>query len=60
MVSKKVDYTVLFFMYIYMITSMSMWIFYNNHQKDKISYVLLDPVSAYVYISDLIIELQVG
>ena len=29
---------------------------YTNHQKDKIAYVPLDPVSDYVYIADLILD----
>ena len=29
---------------------------YCNHQKYKISYVPLDPVADYVYISDLILD----
>ena len=35
-------------------------IHYTNHQKYNIAYVPLDPVSDYVYIADLIIELCVG
>ena len=31
-----------------------------NHQKDKISYVPLDPVADYVYLSDLNTRLRVG
>ena len=33
---------------------------YTNHQKDKIAYVPLDPVSDYVYIADLNNRLRVG
>ena len=32
----------------------------NNRQKDKISYVTLDPVTDYVYIVDLNTRLRVG
>ena len=28
----------------------------NNQQKDKISYVPLDPVAGYLYIADLILD----
>ena len=31
-----------------------------NQQKDKIAYVILDPVPDYKYISDLIPEIRVG
>ena len=34
--------------------------FVNNHQKDKITYVPIDPVADYVYIEYLILELCVG
>ena len=33
---------------------------YINHQKDKISYILLDPVANHVYIEDLSNRLCVG
>ena len=33
---------------------------YDNHQKDKIAYVPLDPISDYVYIADLNTRLHDG
>ena len=32
----------------------------NNHQKEKIAYALLDPVTDYVYTGDLNTRLRVG
>ena len=34
-------------------------LFILNHKNDKIAYVPLEPVSNYVYIADLILELHV-
>ena len=36
---------------------MTRWLFTDKHQKEKIAYVPLNPVSNYIYIADLILEL---